>query len=371
MVVSLYEDLRADGVSRPGWDAARIASYLIASGVHLLTAALVVTAVTASVVSPVFPVFALSLLLLAIAFFIRPRFGRIPKGKMLLTRPDAPELYRLLDRVAEEVGARPVDVIVVDRLFNASYTAVGLRRRRIVTIGLPLWNSLSPQERLSVLGHEFGHGVNGDSRHLLVVGTALESLRRLYSLLRRDRGWEVRYAGSFIAMLGLALRLVKWLLRLPVAATYLALSMLTLRAGQRAEYLADRLSAAAASPAAAADALDKVRTIEGTLLPAISYQAAFPQEVRLWNKQRELIARIPDLELERRRRLSAIAEHRVDASHPPTHLRIDLLRELAAVEPKISLTAQEVEAIERELAPAYGKIAVELAAPYRAAHYES
>jgi Zn-dependent protease with chaperone function len=371
LVVSLADELRADGVSPPGWDAARVASYVVAGGVHLLTAVLVVTAVTVSVLSPVFPVFVLSLLLLAVAFFIRPRFGRMPEGRMPLTRTDAPELYRLLDRVADEVGARRVDVIVVDRFFNASYGAVGVRRRRIVTIGLPLWNALSPQQRLSVLGHEFGHGVNGDSRHLLVVGTALETLRRLYSMLRTDRDLEGRHPGSLFAMVVFAMRIVRWLLRLPVAGTYLALSMLTLRAGQRAEYLADRLAAAVASPAAAADALDRLRTTEETLRPAISYQAAFPKRIHLWSKQREFIARIPELELERRRRLSAIAEHRVDSSHPPTQLRIELLRELPSTEPKIELTAQEVEAVERELAPAYGKIAVELAAPYRAAHYES
>jgi Zn-dependent protease with chaperone function len=371
LVVSLYEDLRSDGVSPPGWDAARVASYMVAGGVHLLTVALVVTAVTVSVVSPVFPVIVLSLLLLAVAFFIRPRFGRMPKGVPLLARMDAPELYRLLDRVADEVGARRVDVIAIDRFFNASYAAVGLRRRRVVTIGLPLWNALSPEERISVLGHEFGHGVNGDSRHLLVVGTALQTLRRLYALLRRDREWEHRVPGSFVALLGLALRLVKWLLRLPVAGTYLALSMLTLRAGQRAEYLADRLAASTASAAAAADALDKLRTVEETLLPAISFQAAFPQKIHLWNKQRELIARIPDLELERRRRISTITEHRVDSSHPPTRLRIELLRGLPTTEPTISLTAQETDTIEKELGPTYAKIAVDLAAPYRAAHYES
>jgi Zn-dependent protease with chaperone function len=243
----------------------------------LLTVALVVTAVTVSVVSPVFPVFVLSLLLLAVAFLIRPRFGRMPKGALLLTRTDAPELYRLLDRVADEVGARRVDVIAIDRFFNASYAAVGLRRRRVVTIGLPLWNALSPEERISVLGHEFGHGVNRDSRHLLVVGTALQTLGRLYALLRRDREWEHRVPG----------------------------------------------------------------------------------------------ARIPALELERRRRISAITEHRVDSSHPPTRLRIELLRGLPTTEPTISLTAQETDTIEKELGPTYAKIAVDLAAPYRAAHYES
>ena len=46
MVLSLYEDVRADGLSKPGWDAARVASYVLAAGVHLLTAPLVVVAVT-------------------------------------------------------------------------------------------------------------------------------------------------------------------------------------------------------------------------------------------------------------------------------------------------------------------------------------
>jgi Zn-dependent protease with chaperone function len=371
LVVSLYEDLRAGGASKPGWDAARVASYVLAAGVHLLTVALVVVAVTVSVLSPTFPAFVLSLLLLAVAFFVRPRFGRVPRDGVVLTRTGAPELYRLLDRVAEETGARRVDLVVADPRFNAGYGAIGLRRRRIVRIGLPLWNALTPEERVSVLGHEMGHAVNGDSRHLLIVGTALGSLERLYFLLQRGKGWEERYAGSFVALLALVIRFAKWLLRLPVAGTYLALSMLTLRAGQRAEYLADRLAAATASPAAAGDALDKIRTVEETLLPAISYQAAYPTRVHLWSKQRELIARIPAQELERRRRISAVAEHRVDTSHPPTHLRVALLRDLPDAEPKVSLAVKEVEAIEQELASAYEKIAVALAAPYRAAHYEN
>ncbi|GAA4619033.1 hypothetical protein GCM10023195_85890 [Actinoallomurus liliacearum] len=370
LVVSLYEEFRADTLSRPGWDAARVASYAVAAGVHLMTAGLVVVAVVASVLYPFFPVFLLSLLLLVIAFFIRPRLGRIPRNSLPLTREDAPELYRLADQVADEVGVRRVDVIATDGFFNASYGAVGVRRRRIVTIGLPLWNALTPEERVGVLAHEMGHGVNGDSRHLLVVGTALHTLDRLYTLLRPDRHWETRAAG-FVALMGLALRLAKWLLRLPVAAAYLALALLTLRAGQRAEYLADRLAADAASPAATADALDKIHTVQETLLPAISFQAAYPKKVVLWSKHRELINKLPALELERRRRVSAIVQHRVDSSHPPTGLRIALLRELAASKPKVSLTPEQAEAIETELGPHYATFAVRLAAPYRAAHYES
>jgi hypothetical protein len=39
------------------------------------------------------------------------------------------------------------------------------------------------------------------------------------------------------------------------------------------------------------------------------------------------------------------------------------------MEPKISLTPQEAEAIETELGPLYTRIAMQLAAPYRAANY--
>lgn len=370
LVTSLYKELVAGDVSRPGWDAARVTSYAIASCIHMITAGLVVAAVAISLLAPALPVVLLSLTLMGIAFFIRPRFGRIPKSSIPVARSDAPELYRLVDQVADEVGARRVDVIAVDHRFNASYATVGVRRRRVVTIGLPLWNALTAEERISVLAHEMGHGVNGDSRHLLIIGTALRTLERLYVLFQRDREWEANAPGP-IALIGLAVRLGKWMLRLPVAGTYLILSLLTLRAGQRAEYLADRLAASAASPTAAAEALDKIRTVEQTLLPAISFQAAYPKTITLWTKQRELIAKIPALELERRRRIAAITEHRVDRSHPPTQLRIMLLNELPATEPKISLTTQRTELIEAELGPLYAKIAVQLAAPYRAAHYES
>jgi hypothetical protein len=344
---------------------------VLAAGVHLLTVALVVVAVTVSVLSPTFPAFVLSLLLLAVAFFVRPRFGRVPRDGVVLTRTGAPELYRLLDRVAEETGARRVDLVVADPHFNAAY---GGHRT-----GAPAdrQDRASPVERADPGGAgqrsrardgscgEWGQPPPADRRD----GSGKP--RTPLFPAPAGEGLEERYAGSFVALLALVIRLAKWVLRLPVAGTYLALSMLTMRAGQRAEYLADRLAAATASPAAAGDALDKVRTVEETLLPAISYQAAFPTRVHLWSKQRELIARIPAQELERRRRISAAAEHRVDTSHPPTHLRVALLRDLPDAEPKVSLAVKEVEAIEQELASAYEEVAVALAAPYRAAHYES
>ena len=42
-------------------------------------------------------------------------------------------------------------------------------------IGLPLFAILDDAERVSVLGHELAHGVNGDPTRGFVVGTAMIS----------------------------------------------------------------------------------------------------------------------------------------------------------------------------------------------------
>ncbi|MFF5494967.1 M48 family metallopeptidase [Streptomyces aquilus] len=66
-----------------------------------------------------------------------------------MSRSAAPELYAPVDEVAAALGTRSVDVIALDARTNASVTHLGVRRR-VLTLGLPLWEVLSPQERIAL-----------------------------------------------------------------------------------------------------------------------------------------------------------------------------------------------------------------------------
>jgi hypothetical protein len=119
-----------------------------------------------------------------VAVTLRPRLGRLDRAQTRLSREQAPTLYRLIEQVATTVGAPMPDIITVDSRFNASAGALGLRRRRVLCIGLPLWGPLPPQQRVALLGHELGHFVNGDVRRGPLTQIPLNTLGSLADLLR-------------------------------------------------------------------------------------------------------------------------------------------------------------------------------------------
>src|SRR2546423_2523593 len=136
-----------------------------------------------------FPSLALvpGLLLVLIAVELRPRFGRLPRNVAVLRRDETPEIHALVERVAKAVGAPPPQVICVDDQFNAMAGVYGLRRRRVLVLGMPLWQSMAPQQRVALLGHELGHFVNGDPRRGLGLQPVYRNLSTVVALLAPSR----------------------------------------------------------------------------------------------------------------------------------------------------------------------------------------
>lgn len=364
LVQSLHEELARTRVRRPGWDLARFASYLLAVVVHAFTFGVLVLAATLAWTVPNVVGIGLALVLVLLAFVIRPRFGRLDKDAIVRRRADAPALFALLDRVADELGARHVHAVVASGSFNASYGTVGLRRRPVLEIGLPLWEALSGQRRVALLGHELAHGVNGDARHSLIVGTSLSSLHRLYLALRPGgRDHRVNY------LIDLTVRMIQGALSGVVSLLFRAERALNFRAGQRAEYLADELAAKVASSAATVEMLDTHLTCATTHSRVVHQHALNARRADLWDEQREALQHLPELEKERRRRMAARQRLRVDESHPPTHLRIALLGARPPIPAKVRLDPAEEQRVCAELARDHEAIARRLTEAARDALY--
>ncbi|MFG2303292.1 M48 family metalloprotease [Actinacidiphila glaucinigra] len=324
----LFARMTSERPPRPGRGAAYVGAYTIAGLVHLLTLAVAGAGVWLLVTGwrAVIPA-VLGTLLLGLAWLMRPRLGRLRRHGVRLERADAPALYALLDEVADTLGAPRADVVVVDADVNASVSVFGLRRRRMLVLGLGLWEALTPQQRVGLLGHEFGHLVNGDTSEMLVIGSAYRTLIEWYVLLRPQSG---------TSGLGLVETAARLLMFVPASAVLLllhALAQLTLRARQQAEYLADDLEARIGSTEAAiggmdvlllADAiafwLDQQYVTAGTVHRATRGAGREPDEA-VWERLKEYVASIPGHELERRRRVSVLTAHAEDQTHPPTHLR--------------------------------------------------
>jgi heat shock protein HtpX len=168
-------------------------------------------------------------LLILVAVELRPRFGRLPRHVTVLDPGAAPELHRLVARVAEAVGApMPQVVCLAEDSFNASAGTVGLRRRRVLTIGVPLWQALGPQQRVALLGHELGHFVNRDPGRGLLVQPVYLTLATVVDLLRPVRN---RISG-LIEMIGqILLFAVMAVIRWPLTGVWLGLAALGQRGG--------------------------------------------------------------------------------------------------------------------------------------------
>ncbi|MEU9887857.1 M48 family metallopeptidase [Sphaerisporangium sp. NPDC051011] len=343
-------------------DGSWFAAMAVAGSVHLVTAAFTVGSIGLLTTGNLLmvPVAAIGL---GIAFVTRPRLGRLDPDGSPLSRSEAPHLYALADRVAAELGAPPAELIEVTPGFGMSHTRVGLRRHVVLTIGLALWEVLTPEERVAALAHEFGHAVNGDPRRALWFHSAVEALTHWN---RAGAPGPVEQSGA-----GLVFLIMDWVAKLVMRGVHhltelllRRLLRLTLAAGHRAEYHADEMAARVASSAATGSMLralvlgDSVETVfrrrsavrQGTRSGrAPSRDQA---DASLWQELREYVASIPEVERLRRLRLSARRMSSVDRAHPPTYLRVQLIGARPPAEAALTLDPAETAAIEEELTPA-------------------
>ncbi|MER5596446.1 M48 family metalloprotease [Streptomyces sp. NPDC002265] len=320
----LLAEMSSGQEPRPRRDVSAVSATALALIVHGVTLALAVGGIWCVVAGWGGIGMVAGLMPLLMAWALAPRVGRLPDDWPVLFRADAPELFALVDEVAEAVGTRSVHAIAVDGSINASVTTYDVRGRRLLVLGMPLWEVLTPEERIALLGHELAHYANGDTRNGLVVGTATRTLALWYNTLRPHQH------PTAIEMAVDAFCLVP---RLLVWGMLVLLVRLTSRAGMRAEYLADRLAARTASTQAAVGLMDRllVSGSYGVLLRSETNRAALggPRSTRdamaradeLWGRLTAFAASVPEHEYERQRRAGARRGHQVDATHPPTHLR--------------------------------------------------
>jgi heat shock protein HtpX len=335
----LLKDVTDARSLRPHLTGPKILGYLIAATVHLAT--VVIAALGILLIVRTFPnpfLLALGVLLLLIAFVLRPR---VPQLRDTPTpRERLATLLELTGRVARELGTPNVDYVVVGPEYNAAVSRVGWRRRRVLYLELPLFLALEPQERVALLGHELGHNVNGDANRGVVVGTAIFTLATWHRILHHSsRGGLDTFELIAAAIMEVVSYVPRAWLRL--------LSLLSWRESQRAEYLADHLAATIGGTQAAVSAFAKLQ--HGNAMWRLVRTAAVGQpETDILQELRRAVA------LDTGNSAAAADERRIDhypleSTHPPTPYRIRALRARPALEPAVVLTQAETERLDREL----------------------
>ena len=347
---------------KPRLTLSKALSFAVAAAVHGLTLGLLVLAGVLLVVGwPRLLVVGLGLLCAVLAWQIRPKMPEFPDS--VVSRDVFPTLYLISDRVAQALDTKGVDGIVIDHRFNAAFGLAGWRRKKVLYLGLPLFSILNDQEKIALIAHELAHGVNNDPMSGLFVGSAIRSLNAWYTLLRPNKTWlrrDRRYGrdNPFGLLTLIADFFANILMRLVSFAPWLgayALSHLLWRESQRAEYLADYLSARIAGTDATLATLEKLH-FDDTLALVVQRITLSRSDRSIFDELRQRVAEMPQRELERIRRLERAQMARLDVTHPPTAYRIDLLKAHPVIGPQIEIAPAESEQIERELAQAQKRV---------------
>jgi Zn-dependent protease with chaperone function len=334
-----------------------VAAYAYALLAYLLLAALAIGGIALVVLG--FPnpfLIVVGVVALGIAWVVRPRMPPVPDG--ILDRTDFEGLYEVADRVSDALGARRVDGIVVDDQFNASFGRYGRRGRRIMRLGLPLFSVLEPQERVALVAHEIAHDVNGDPARGIFIGGAFNVLVELHGFFQPQhlgpalddaRVAQRRQAG----LVSVSARLANVILAgisYVVRPFVMLFGALLWRDTQRAEYRADALAADIAGTAAAGCLLRKAH-LAGTFANFSRSAAARREHADVLGDLRRWVVNAPPSEWERIDRIMALQSTQVDATHPPSHERRAYLQRRGDVQPRVTMTSAERDAIDRELMP--------------------
>jgi len=374
----VFHRVSAGGSGTAPASAALCGAFALATVVNLITVALAGTGVWL-LVTGTWPQRILGAVELLIALALRPRPRRAPRHT--LDRATAPTLYAVTGRVAAELGTRPPDLIAVDARYGSGSLTVGARRRRVLVLGLPLWETLTPDERLALLGHELARTAGGGGRGARWIDTALDSLTTWTDVLRPGPDLLAEASPALddpvpgmagtrrdsVAMNSMGAALARPLLDLMehgARRLHRLLSRLNDGSAGPVEYRADASAARIASPASTRGLLHAL-LLRDTAVFALQRLARAGDGggdagTGLWEGLRDHMASVPDTERARRLRLSEVRGDAASDTSPPTHLRIRFVERLPRSEPTVEVTTGETGTIETELLPARTSIAREL-----------
>jgi Zn-dependent protease with chaperone function len=344
----VYERVAARDVRKPRPDLAAWLGMALAAIVQGLGLVAIIGAIALLIwgfPSPVAIAVAIGLIGGGWAFL--PQFGRLPRDAS--TREQLPELFALLDEIADALDAPRVHRVAIVEGTDSAFAQLGFRRRGLLTIGLARFHVLAPQERVALLAHEVAHAVDGDPRRGVLIGGSLGNMRQLAAELRRAAAKREGALWIFY----------KFWAALP-ASFARVLEHSTATTTQRAEHYADVLAARVAGTEAVVGALAAIPL--DAMWDTACQRARRNPDANVYDELRARLAIVPERELERSRRRERLPGRRTDDAHPPTGLRIELLERVPRA-PKVTSTDVRADVIDRELAARRAELSRQALAP--------
>jgi Zn-dependent protease with chaperone function len=332
---------------------ARVASFLMATVVHLAVVALVALGGWLVVLGDNWVQRVLGLVVLLPVAALVP--GRSRERLEHVTPEAAPELTALLRDLSEALGTRPPTYVGMNEDINAYAARRGLRERRLV-IGAPLWAALGPQGRIALLGHELGHFSGRDVVHGRYVWWASWTLSAWTDLVTPHGLVSTEGRTPVFATVATAP------LRLPLVVYLRMMTVVNAAASRHDELRADTAATVLAGTAGV------VETLEASLLADVIDVAANRAAVDPTHPdlETEIRTRIAGVGAAARRALPARGEDsRVDRTHPRTVDRLRLQESLPPAPASVVLDPARWAAIDAELRPTMSAALKRMADGYR------
>lgn len=366
-----FVELSGRPVDRPGFSVARLMLILVSLACLAFDLGLIALGVWLFAAQGNVPLDIVGALAIMVGLLLLPPIRRLGKYADPRDLDDYPTLHALVQRVATAIGAPVPRVLLLSERFNAGTGTYGLGRR-FLSIGLPLWLSLTPQEQVALLGHELGHFVNGDVRRGRLTRYAFTFFERLDYLTRPDKGAS-RYGWARASVRGsygvgahgsgfadAISRIVFGVVNFAVAMGMLIVEWVGSRSSHRAEYAADAAAARVAGSTAAVSLIDTLAT--GEVCMTLLRRSARSTDISEWRSaiaegRRDMAERLLRL-----RQLSMRESASLFVTHPPSGLRAQLVESRAEQPATVTLTELEAQSIDHEFARAYAELRTSLRA---------
>lgn len=299
-----------------------------------------------------------SAVLLALTAQLFPAPLRVPAASRI-PKDQGAELRRLVDQVAEAVGTRSPDAIVVDMSLNAGVARFGWRQRTLLVIGAPLWVMLPPAARLSVLAHEFGHLVNKDPMRSVLTLPARTFGARAVAATGGRNPWRRALVGADSAarrgagVAGLLVHGTLALVNTVGAMVQLLVDSVAMPDSRRAEYLADLIARKVGGSAAFVVSSERLLISRGIWQDLWDWAPRMDPSELSQAIERSALHRIRDLHALRQ---ATVRTHDLWSSHPAESDRMALIEALPPVGPSVEVSEERWEAIDAEMSQWYAQI---------------
>ncbi len=178
-----------------------------------------------------------------------------------LTRSDAPGLFAMVEKLAEEAGTAPPAEVYLSDKATAFVTegggTLGFGSKRVLCLGVPVLDALTVDELRAVVAHELGHFRGGDTSLSGLVSHTTALFQSVLEAGERPAFSEGSQHWSIEMGLGVA-----GVVTQIVVSVYARIYFLLTRAmSRRQELAADAWAAWASGPAALSSALEKIEIL--------------------------------------------------------------------------------------------------------------